>query len=135
MVFSFLSFLSFSLFFSFSLTAKFFMNDPLVPRACKNNNKVNRFARELSDFCRMNGLQRLALSREQCTFFLTKQGITAAEQLASGMCCVLCSSFNLLFFFFFFFFGLVLNHFQKILMSNSSNLSNSSLHIFFLFFF
>ena len=89
------------------------MNDPLVPRACKNNNKVNRFARELSDFCRMNGLQRLALSREQCTFFLTKQGITAAEQLASGMCCVLCSSFNLLFFFFFLFFWSCAQPFPK----------------------
>ena len=71
-------------------SAKFFINDPSVPRACKNNNKVVRFARELSDFCRMNGQQRLALSRQQCILFLQKQGLTAAEQMASGMCFVVC---------------------------------------------
>ena len=80
---------SFQLFFYplfFFHSAKFFINDPSVPRACKNNNKVVRFARELSDFCRMNGQQRLALSRQQCILFLQKQGLTAAEQMASGMC-------------------------------------------------
>ena len=38
----------------------------------------------------MNGQQRLALSRQQCILFLQKQGLTAAEQMASGMCFVVC---------------------------------------------
>jgi hypothetical protein len=56
-----------------------------VPRAAKNNNKVVEFARTLSEFCRMNGNQRLALSRQQCVLFLRQRGLQYAEQMAGAM--------------------------------------------------